>query len=209
MYDYSEADLDELGWDRFVSGLWESIFAGYRGFTGIRTIGRRWSDLLQGGLGCSQELADELVRTEIIMMEGRTALASKDPMIALAAMDKVLADMGVDLAELPVIPQNERSRLLVQLGLAAHVLGADWPSPGRRLTRVSLLLWREQLPTHLHAAGATSFIALPCPASPGRHQLQDPFCTAIMLLRWWRPAFGKIRGAGLPRRVGFSRSWVI
>ena len=50
------------------------------------------------------------------MMEGRTALASKDPMIALAAMDEVLADMGVDLAELPVIPQNERSRLLAQIG---------------------------------------------------------------------------------------------
>lgn len=128
VYDYSEADLDELGWDRFVSGLWESIFAGYRGFTGIRTIGRRWSDLLQGGLGCSQELADELVRTEIIMMEGRTALASKDPMIALAAMDKVLADMGVDLAELPVIPQNERSRLLVQLGLWRTFLEQTGPA---------------------------------------------------------------------------------
>jgi hypothetical protein len=116
VYDYTEVDLEELGWDRFVTAVWESIFVGYHRFTGIRTIGRRWSDLLQGGLGCSQEVADELVRTQIMLMEGRTALASKDPMIALAAMQDVLADMGGDLAELPEVPEDERSRLLAQLG---------------------------------------------------------------------------------------------
>jgi hypothetical protein len=115
VYDYDPVDVAELGWDQFVSTAWESIFVGYRSYRGIRTIGRRWSDLVQGGIGCSQELADELVRDQVVMMEGRTMLASKDPLTVLTGMDEVLADMGTDLAELGDIRPEERDRLLAEL----------------------------------------------------------------------------------------------
>jgi hypothetical protein len=54
MYDSELADIDEIGWDRFICDAWEAIFLGYRSFGGIRSIGRRWSDLLQAGLGCTE-----------------------------------------------------------------------------------------------------------------------------------------------------------
>ena len=114
MYDYSQADLEERGWDRFVVDVWGSIFLSYRRFTGVRTLGRRWSDLLQGGIGCSQELADELVRIEIVRMDARIAIASKDAAVVLAAMDEALADMGADLAEIDWIRPDERPRLLAE-----------------------------------------------------------------------------------------------
>jgi hypothetical protein len=115
MYGYSETDLAELGWDRFVTDAWQSIFVGYRKFTTIRTLARRWSDLLQGGIGCTEELADELVRLEIMMYEGRAALPSKDPMFVLNAMDEVLADMGRDLAEVEWVKPDARDQLLDRL----------------------------------------------------------------------------------------------
>jgi hypothetical protein len=115
VYDYDPAEVAELGWDRFVSTAWESIFVGYNSYRGIRTLGRRWSDLIQGGLGCSQQLADDLVREQVVLMEGRPMLSSKDPLKVLAGMDEVLADMGADLAELAEIRPAERSRLVAEL----------------------------------------------------------------------------------------------
>lgn len=114
MSENDPADIDDLGWDRFVSDVWESIYVGYHSNSGIRTIGRRWSDLLQGGVGCSQELADELVRIEIMQREDRGMLTGRDPLEVLAAMDEVLADMGLDLAELNAIRPAERSRLVAE-----------------------------------------------------------------------------------------------
>jgi hypothetical protein len=114
MYDYSQSDLDELGWDKFVTNAWQSIFVGYRRFTTIRTLGRRWSDLLQGGIGCTEELADELVRLEIMMYEARAALPSKDPIFVLNAMDEVLAAMGSDLAAAEWIRPDDRDQLLAR-----------------------------------------------------------------------------------------------
>jgi hypothetical protein len=114
MYDYSQSDLDELGWDKFVTYAWQSIFVGYRRFTTIRTLGRRWSDLLQGGIGCTEELADELVRLEIIMYEGRAALPSKDPIFVLNVMDQVLGAMGADLAAVEWIRPDDRDQLLAR-----------------------------------------------------------------------------------------------
>jgi hypothetical protein len=114
VYDYDAADLEELGWDRLVSSVWESVYLGYQS-RGIRTIARRWSDLIQAGIGCSQELADELVRAEVVDLEGRVMLTSRDPLVVLAGMDEVLADMGADLAELTGIAPDERARLLTGL----------------------------------------------------------------------------------------------
>ncbi len=114
MYDYNQADLDELGWDQFVADVWASIFLGYRKFTTIRTLGRRWSDLLQGGIGCTEEVADELVRLEIMMHEGRAALASREAGFVLNAMDEMLVAMGASLAAADWIRPDDRDRLLAR-----------------------------------------------------------------------------------------------
>ena len=111
MYDNDLADIEEIGWDRFVYGAWEAIFLGYRSFGGIRSIGRHWSDLLQGGLDCSQEIADSLVHDQVIIREDRNLMAIKDPERLLAAMAEILADMGSQLAQLPGISPAERDRL--------------------------------------------------------------------------------------------------
>jgi hypothetical protein len=113
---YGDAtDVEELGWDRVVSGAWETIFVDYRGTAGIRSIGRRWSDLLQVGIGCSQQVADELVRRQVVIRQDRDLMTIRDPGRLLAAMDEVLADMGPDLAELDDLRPAERADLI-----AAH-----------------------------------------------------------------------------------------
>jgi hypothetical protein len=112
VYDNDIADVEEIGWDRFVSGAWESIFVGYRSMSGIRTIGRRWSDLLQAGLGCSEEIADLLVRSQVVMRQDRDLMAVRDPEQLLAGMDQVLADVGDELTSLPEIQPADRAVLL-------------------------------------------------------------------------------------------------
>jgi hypothetical protein len=112
MYENDPADIADMGWDKFVSGVWESIFVGYHSHASVRTIARRWSDLLQGGIGCSEDVADDLVRAEIMQREDRAILTTKDPLAMVAAMDEALADMGTDLAELDWIRPAERSRLV-------------------------------------------------------------------------------------------------
>jgi hypothetical protein len=111
VYDNDLADIEEIGWDRFIYGAWEAIFLGYR-FSGVRSIGRRWSDLLQAGLGCTEEIADVLVRDQVIIRQDRDLMAIKDPELLLAAMDEVLADMGAQLAELDGIRPADRETLL-------------------------------------------------------------------------------------------------
>jgi len=39
---------------------------GYRSWAGLRTMGRRWGDLIEAGLGCSQDAADRLVKSGLI-----------------------------------------------------------------------------------------------------------------------------------------------
>ena len=120
VYESDLQDLAEIGWDRFITEVWESIFVGCR-TAGIRTICRRWSDLIQAGLGCSEELADELVRVEVMIRQDRDLMAIRDPEELLAAMHDVLADMRADLADpdpdagLLPIPPGQREGLL-----AAH-----------------------------------------------------------------------------------------
>jgi hypothetical protein len=112
MYENDPADLAEIGWERFVTSIWESIFVGYRTGRGVRTLGRRWSDLLQAGMDCSEDLADELVRLEIVQREDRVTLRRRDPLEMLDAMDAILADMGDDLAELEDIRPGDRTQLI-------------------------------------------------------------------------------------------------
>jgi hypothetical protein len=105
-------DIEEIGWDRFICGAWEAIFVGYRSMIGIRSIARRWSDLLQAGLGCSQEIADLLLREQVVVRQDRNLMTIKDPERLLTAMDEVLADIGFDIAELPEIRPSDRDGLL-------------------------------------------------------------------------------------------------
>jgi len=127
---YSDAeDIEEIGWDRFVSGIWETIFVEYRATRGIRSICRQWSDLLQGGVGCSQEVADELVRGQVIMRQDRDLMAIKDPEQLLAAMDEVLADIGADLAELDEIRPADRAGLITAHGELRRFLRENFLSP--------------------------------------------------------------------------------
>jgi hypothetical protein len=112
VYENSPADIEEIGWDRFITDAWTQIFVGYQSVTGIRVLGRRWSDVLQAGLSCPPEIADELVSAEVIQRQDRDLMTIRDPGRLLAAMDEVLADMGADLAELPDIRPADRDRLL-------------------------------------------------------------------------------------------------
>ena len=127
MYDSDPADVEEVGWARFVTEAWMEIFAGYESMTGIRALGRRWSDLLQAGLDCPQEVADLLVRAEVIQREDRDLMTIRDPGQLLAAMDEVLADMGADLAEMAEISPADRDRLLASHHDLRAILRATYP----------------------------------------------------------------------------------
>jgi hypothetical protein len=130
VYESDPADIEDLGWERFITDAWTQIFVGYRSYTGIRMMGRRWSDLLQAGLNCPAEIADELVRAEVVLQQGRDLMSIRDPDELLAGMDEVLADMGADLAELAEIPAADRDRLVashrdLRAFLRENFLGAD------------------------------------------------------------------------------------
>jgi hypothetical protein len=100
VYDHDPEEVAALGWAEFVARQWESIFAGYRARAGLRRICRRWSDLLEVGLGCPQNLADLLVRTEIIDRADRDLEGIADAADLVAGMAAVLADVRSDLLEL-------------------------------------------------------------------------------------------------------------
>ena len=124
MYDHDPQDVDLLGWPEFIARQWESIFAGYRTGSGLRRTGRRWSDLFQAGLDCPQDLADELVRTQIIDRVDRNLEDAYRSDALLAAMYQVIADVPAGLRELAEegtpIPESvldQHAQLLAQ----AHI----------------------------------------------------------------------------------------
>lgn len=123
MYDHDPEDVDVLGWDEFIARQWESIFAGYRTGSGLRRTGRRWSDLIQAGLGCPQEFADMLVRSQVIDRVDRDLEGTRNPADVVAGMYDVLAEMGADLRELAADGMPAAAGLLDQharLLAAAH-----------------------------------------------------------------------------------------
>ena len=115
MYDHDLEELAALGWEEFVARQWESIFAGYRARAGLRRICRRWSDLLEVGLGCSQELADLLVRREIIDRADRDLEGLTDAGALVAGMAGVVADVRAELEQLEPVQPGPAATLL-----AAH-----------------------------------------------------------------------------------------
>src|SRR5215469_12079335 len=122
MYDHDRDDIDVLGWEEFILRQWESIFLGYRSTTAIRTVGRRWCDLIEAGIGCSQAVADELVRTEIIDREDRRLADADDSSELLAEMADVLDDLPDALRRLPRIPPDQLAELIERHARLVEVL---------------------------------------------------------------------------------------
>jgi hypothetical protein len=133
VYDHDLEEVETLGWEEFIARQWDSIFVGYRSWSAMRATARRWSDLIEAGLGCSQEIADRLVQAEIIGgldrgLEGAGAAAVVSGMVA------VVADLRMDLAEMDGLDPEAAARLLDQharlLGfLRSYALGEDDGDP--------------------------------------------------------------------------------
>jgi hypothetical protein len=100
VYEHDQQELDDLGWEKFITRQWESIYVGYRSWTGLRTQGRRWTDLLEAGLGCPQDVAEWLVRRHIMQGPDRGLLSARDGHAVVAGMLGVLTDLREGLAEL-------------------------------------------------------------------------------------------------------------
>jgi hypothetical protein len=130
VYDHDLEELVALGWDEFIARQWESIFAGYRTRVGLRRICRRWSDLFQVGLGCSQELADLLVRREIIDRADRDLEGLTDAGALVAGMARLVADVREHLRELQTVQPGPAAILLdaharLLAFLRAYAFGSD------------------------------------------------------------------------------------
>jgi hypothetical protein len=129
VYDHDPEDVAALGWEEFIARQWESIFAGYRSKTGLRKVGRRWSDLLEVGLGCPQDVADLLVRKEIIDRADRDLEGVTDAHGLVTGMLAVLADVRADLLEVPGTPDGAAGLLEAHARLLTFVrtyaLGLD------------------------------------------------------------------------------------
>jgi hypothetical protein len=123
VYDHDPEDVAALGWEKFIARQWESIFAGYRSKTGLRKVGRRWSDLLEAGLGCSQDVADLLVRKEIIDRADRDLEGTGDARGLVTGMLAVLADVRSALLELAGTPDGPAGLLEAHARLLSFVRG--------------------------------------------------------------------------------------
>ncbi len=130
MYDHDQEDLEVLGWEEFVLRQWQSIFVGYRSNAGLRTLGRRWSDLFEAGLDCPQSLADLLVRAEIMERADRDLLAASDPAHVLAGMAGVLADVRPAIEQFPGVDSERREAMLRQHARLTATLVFDDPDDG-------------------------------------------------------------------------------
>jgi hypothetical protein len=106
--------VEFLGWEEFVAYQWESIFIGYRSWVGLRSMGRRWSDLFEVGLGCSQETADRLARAEIIDRDDRDLAGAASVEALIAGMIGVVAALRGDLAQMGELGSDLSEEILDQ-----------------------------------------------------------------------------------------------
>src|SRR5215469_15706295 len=125
MYDHDRDDIDVLGWEEFILRQWESIFLGYRHTTAVRTVGRRWCDLIEAGIGCSQEIADELVRNQIVEREDRTLASARNSTALLEEMTQVLEGLADALIRMPQIPPDQLADLLRQHARLVRVVTGE------------------------------------------------------------------------------------
>jgi hypothetical protein len=124
MYDHDREDIDVLGWEEFVLRQWESIFLGYRSTTAVRTVGRRWCDLIEAGIGCSQDVADELVRDQIVEREDRHLASARNSTALIDEMTDVLEGLADALAQMSQIPADQLAELLKRHALLVRVVTA-------------------------------------------------------------------------------------
>jgi hypothetical protein len=100
MYDHGPCEAEDLGWEEFIARQWESIFTGYRSWIGLRTMGRRWSDFIEAGLGCSPDIADRLVKSGLIDGADRgLQMAAPDVRTDLAEMSDLDHDVSHGLLD--------------------------------------------------------------------------------------------------------------
>jgi hypothetical protein len=100
VYDHEVEEVEALGREEFLARQWESIFAGYWSKSGIRKTGRRWADLFEVGLDCSQGIADWLVQVQLIDRADRDLENAGDAIALMSAMIDVIAGARADLLEL-------------------------------------------------------------------------------------------------------------
>jgi hypothetical protein len=112
VYDHDPDDVAVLGWEEFTLQQWESIFFGYRSWTGLRTLGRRWSDLIEAGLGCSQEVADRLVSAAVINGPNRYLDGAGDAAGVVSGMTDVLARIPAALSDMTDLEPKVTATLL-------------------------------------------------------------------------------------------------
>jgi hypothetical protein len=93
-------------------------------------MGRRWSDLIEAGLGCSQEIADRVVKSGLIDGPDRGLQEVTDAQIVVSGMIGVLADVRADLTAMTELePEvsagllNQHARLLTFV--RAYAFGRD------------------------------------------------------------------------------------
>jgi hypothetical protein len=125
VYDHDPDDLADLGWEEFVLRQWESIFIGYRSWSGLRKMGRRWSDLVEAGLGCSQDMADHLVRDTVIHGPDRRLEGAADAGFVIRGMVGVLADMQEALASMEGLEPGAVASLREQHARLLAVISAE------------------------------------------------------------------------------------
>lgn len=125
MYDHDREDIDVLGWEEFILRQWESIFLGYRSTAAVRTVGRRWCDLIEAGIGCSQDIADELVRDQIVEREDRHLAGAANPSELVDEMTVVLEGLADALVRMPRIPPDQLPDLLKQHARLVRVITGD------------------------------------------------------------------------------------
>jgi len=130
VYDHDPADVAFLGWEEFTLQQWESIFFAYRSWAGLRTLGRRWSDLVEAGLGCSPDVADKLVSAVVINGPARSVDGAGDAADIVHGMTEVLARIPAALSDMaglePAVTAtlvNQHDRLLTFI--QAQTLGPD------------------------------------------------------------------------------------
>ena len=134
MYDHDPDEVTALGWEEFILRQWELIFTGYRTWTGLRTQGRRWTDLIEAGLGCSQEIAEVLVSATVIRGPDRDLEGTRDPAAVVSGMTAALADVPAALADTPGLAPAAMDELLSQHArllsfIEAEAVGPDSSRP--------------------------------------------------------------------------------
>ena len=87
MYDHDPEEVESLGWEEFIARQWESIFTGYRSWTGLRTMAPDGLPVVgydpeapgffwlagQGGYGIQTSAALAEMAKELILTEGKSS----------------------------------------------------------------------------------------------------------------------------------------